>query len=332
MKNLISLTLILLFAVACEQATATPTPTPTMSPEATAYLEEALNILQENSYYSSQVDWDELRPRVYSYVAGAQFPDETYRAIESAINALNDRHANFYDPEQVAGMFQSSSIGMGMLPEGKTIADRLGYIMIPGFMSGEEADLVKFATDLQTIIQTLDESNPCGWIIDLQENSGGNMWPMLAGIGPVLGEGTAGAFVDTDGAMIYWSYDNGRAYHNEYAGLSVAEPYLLRQGMPPVAVLTSSQTASSGEAIVIAFRGRPDTRSFGQATAGYASAVQWFPLSDGAWIGLTTAMFADRTGQIYNLVITPDEITSPGEEIPQAAIDWLLAQPACNTP
>lgn len=332
MKKLISLTLTLLFAVACEKSSTSPTPTSTMSPEASSYLEEALNIIQENSYYSNQVDWEELRARVYSYVAGAQFPDETYRAIQAAINALNDSHARFRDPTEVANMFQSSSIDLGMLPEGEIVADRLGYIMIPGFMSGEEADLEEFATTLHQIIQTLDESNPCGWIVDLQENGGGNMWPMLAGVGPLLGEGTVGAFVDTKGSLTYWSYENGKSIYNEQALVEVSEPYALQQETPPVAVLTSSQTASSGEAIVVAFRGRPDTHSFGQATAGYASAVQCFPLSDGAWLCITTMMFADRTGQVYDLVITPDIITSPGEEIPQEAIDWLLAQPACSAP
>ena len=49
----------------------------------------------------------------------------------------------------------------------------------------------------------------------------------------------------------------------------------------PVAVLTSQTTASSGEQALLAFRGLDRTRVFGQATAGYASINQNFPLYTG---------------------------------------------------
>ena len=52
---------------------------------------------------------------------------------------------------------------------------------------------------------------------------------------------------------------------------------------------------------------------------------------------LTTAFFADRTGQTYVSGVNPDVKVDGDEQmsiimdeaIPQPAIDWLLAQPAC---
>jgi C-terminal processing protease CtpA/Prc len=35
----------------------------------------------------------------------------------------------------------------------------------------------------------MDQGNLAGWIVDLRNNGGGNMWPMLTGIGSILGEG-----------------------------------------------------------------------------------------------------------------------------------------------
>lgn len=55
----------------------------------------------------------------------------------------------------------------------------------------------------------LDAPDLVGWIVDLRGNGGGNMWPMIAGVGPVLGEGTAGAFVDPDDNVTLWGYANG---------------------------------------------------------------------------------------------------------------------------
>jgi C-terminal processing protease CtpA/Prc len=75
----------------------------------------------------------------------------------------------------------------------------------------------------------------------------------------------------------------------------------------PVAVLIGPLTASSGEAVAIAFRGRARTTSFGQPTAGLSSANEMFPLPDGAMIGLTTAVDVDRTGRRYGETVDPDE-------------------------
>jgi carboxyl-terminal processing protease len=106
--------------------------------------------------------------------------------------------------------------------------------------------------------------------VDLRGNVGGNMWPMLAGIGPLLGEGDdLGEFMNTSGHSV-WVYRSGTAAEVENGKLnaypSVAgEPYHVA-GLPNVAVLIDRSTGSSGEAIAVAFRGRADTRFFGQHT------------------------------------------------------------------
>ena len=63
-------------------------------------------------------------------------------------------------------------------------------------------------------------------------------------------------------------------------------------------------------------------------------------LSDGALIILTGVVMADRTGQAYGEAVPPDETVDDvrqfallmDEAIPQPAVDWLLAQPACAMP
>ena len=49
---------------------------------------------------------------------------------------------------------------------------------------------------------------------------------------------------------------------------TVSPPYVLRRQQPRVAVLSNVGIASSGEATLIAFRQRANTRSFGQPTCG----------------------------------------------------------------
>jgi carboxyl-terminal processing protease len=83
------------------------------------------------------------------------------------------------------------------------------------------------------------------------------MWPMVAGVGPVLGEGVIGYFIDPTGVENAWEYRDGASWDNGVAQQRVDAPYRLRRDRPRVAVLTDGGVASSGEATVIAFRGAP---------------------------------------------------------------------------
>jgi C-terminal processing protease CtpA/Prc len=156
---------------------------------------------------------------------------------------------------------------------------------------------------------------------------------MLAGIGPILGEGPAGGIVDKDGTLSQWSYVGGQAViDGEMMMQPTIPPYHLHQEMPPVAVLTSSSTVYGGEALAISFKNRPDTSSFGDRTGGYGAFRTCLPLDDGAVVCVTSHLFVDRTGLVYGMALDSDVSIEMTGEIPQEAIDWLLSQPACSTP
>ena len=89
-----------------------------------------------------------------------------------------------------------------------------------------------------------------------------------------------------------------------------------------MAVLTDTLTASSGEAVAVAFKARKHTRSFGAGTCGVSTGRSRFYLSDGSVIYLTTAVFADRRLVRYGHFIAPDEPLKPAEVVPQA-IRWI---------
>jgi carboxyl-terminal processing protease len=108
-------------------------------------------------------------------------------------------------------------------------------------------------------------------------------------------------------------------------------PARLGRPRPPVAVLTSRLTGSAGERLVMAFRGRPGTRSFGEPTAGVPTGNSPHRLSDGAELHLTEAVGIDRTGRSYHTRIKPDQpiatdwtrYGSPADPVLQAAVAWL---------
>jgi C-terminal processing protease CtpA/Prc len=200
-------------------------------------------------------------------------------------------------------------------------------------------DFQEFAEKLHAIVVDLQAQKPAGWLIDLRGNGGGNMWPMLAGIGAVLGEGDLGIFLSADGERVPWFYNAGKAGTRDSKGeVEIAAhvekaPFGLPD-LPWVAVLLDRSTASSGEAVAISFTGRPRERSFGEHTAGFSTSNERYPLSDGAALFLCVGIEADRTGHRYPDGIDPDiklpaPDSRPAEEkdpVLQAAESWLAAQ------
>jgi len=108
-------------------------------------------------------------------------------------------------------------------------------------------------------------------------------------------------------------------------------PVALQRPNPPVAVLTSSLTGSSGEVATLAFVGRPGTRLFGETTGGYTTGNVGYPLFDGSILVLAVVAMTDRLGTTHLEGVEPNETipidwetygTSDDAAL-QAAIDWL---------
>ncbi|WP_234322267.1 S41 family peptidase [Streptomyces sp. NRRL B-24720] len=310
-----------------------PSPGEAMSPKARNYLTKALDIMERNSLLSAEVDWTAVRRGAFDRAGTAQTPAETYGAVRQALRDLEDQHSQFMDPDQTRLTMSASAEEDVVPPEGRMLADDIGYLSLPPVPSDEAAD--NYVRQARAAISKNDEQGACGWVIDLRSNWGGTMWGPLAAVGSILGDGDTGAFVEADGKKTVWTVENGTP--SEYLDdWGPAQP--LSRPMPPVAVLTSHRTRSAAEAVTIAFRGRPDTRSFGEPTSGAPTANVYHRLSDGAAIFLTQAREADRTGHVYNGPITPDleihddarNLSSHGDQVLMAATRWLSSRPDCR--
>jgi carboxyl-terminal processing protease len=361
---------LLLLSPAVSLAGKKPAPGPQVSPTAispgaAAFLDNAIDIMREHALHSQGVDWAALRTEAFKRAGGAFNPIDTYPAIYWALVQLGDPGSHLrlppgLFPDQIALMQQAEQEALHnapagaraetsiptaftsrRLPEGHIITAQgtnYGYVALPRCTAKDNDGLLIYAADVRRILTDLSAQSPKGWIIDLRGNTGGNMWPMLTGIGPILGDGIVGSFVAADGNMT-WFYQDGKTGTRNPAGLETVSLTLddapvLMAPSAPVAVLVDSSTASSAEAITIAFHGRPETRFFGTRTAGKSTAVQPFKLDDGAELYLTTAIDADRTGKPYPNGFTPDEIIPfNGSTMPQtsndpvvlAAQNWLVA-------
>jgi len=308
------------------EAPAPPNPTqpsPTeISPAASRHLESLVNVMQVYSIRKNAIDWDSFRSEVVRAAGTAQSIPETYPAIEVALRLLNDSQSYYQTrnstlgPAPVGGCTATSPPSVSPPPS-------VGYVKVAS-CDCEDVTATRFAESVQQVISAADRPGLAGWIVDLRGNVGGNMWPMIAGVGPVMGEGIIG-----------WIVYNNREYEREYrngAALSLGEafasvdrPYRLRNEFPKVAVLTDGLVSSAAEAITVYFRGRPGTRSFGTPTCGHHHLQQSFPFSDGGVLGLAVSQHADRTKRQYAGSIEPDEIVTDPSEAASRAIAWLLS-------
>ena len=336
------------------------------SPEATAYLDAAFAILQANFLHRDSVDWPALRQETLRQAGHAQTSVDTYPALRYALARLGDHHSYLQltpaltaaetarkpalvDPSAMPAPLVHkptfpfpSPFRTRRVPEGAMVVGSpapVGQVVVPLFSSGDRAEIDAFATSLQTILRTLLAAHSCGWVVDIRGNGGGNIWPMKAGLGPLLGSGHFKAAIDHAGVTTDWFYDNGAA--GERSG-TIDEIYaqastpLVIPGIPPVAVLIDRDTGSSGEGVAIAFRGRPNTRFFGETTFGAATSTFPYPLSDGAQIYLVTAVMIDRDSNEYPAGLSPDveilsEVTiSTTDPVLQTAARWASTQPGCR--
>jgi len=331
----------------------------TTSATALTYLNHVLDLMQQNALHAREIDWNAIRRETLQRADGAQTTVDTYPAIYYALTQLKEHHSFFRLPDnlseadrkrtQVAfenileayrrqfpqppdSPFRSRSEPAGHMLHVGSLAIALVVVPTCGAKHSNWqdnlADFQAYADSLHRIASDLESSHPIGWIIDLRGNGGGNMWPMLAGIGFVLGEGRLGSFVAPDGSSTDWSYHQGKAeaeaHGTESVNMEVKEPPLALPSLPLVAVLIDSGTISSGEAIAISFEGRPRERSFGTHTFGLSTSNAMFPLSDGASLFLNTAFETDRLNRRYDDGVEPDVRFPEPTTIPPEATDVVL--------
>jgi carboxyl-terminal processing protease len=244
-----------------------------------------------------------------------------------------------YDQPITVTIKQAAFDDLLQQPTGRRISTdqgNIGYIQLLATGGWDQ-----YPTIAQEVIRKTDRAGTCGWIVDLRRNNSGDLWSYIAALGPILGEGEVGAFVQRDGLRYPWSYRDGKVYWDRVErseDLVEGQLYKLRHPMPPVAVLISRATIAAGELAVVTFQGRSKVRTFGEATGGSPFLQIHTGLSDGAFLSVSGAYSQDRAGRIYKGPILPDEtVTTDWEKfgtdqdpVILAAQSWLFSQPDCT--
>jgi len=300
-------------------------------------LDEALALMQKHYYKKDSVNWDSLVVAAKSRLVASESCEDAFQTVNWCFSLLSEAHS-YIMPSARAALYNNDTVQLKRKPpinqlvgEIKTelFTDRrIAYISVPWVSTTDSAICTRIADSLQNLIAGLDGSGISKWIIDLRKNTGGNCWPMLAGIGPLLGEGVCGYFVSGDDKVPI-VYRNGAAMQGRHVRCRVSGlPYKTKLNNN-IIILTGNRTASSGEIVALAFKGKKDVLQYGEPTAGLTTANSSYKLSDNSMLVLTVSQEADRNGIIYKGAINPDELIisdllNPADDrVKAAAMMWL---------
>ena len=291
------------------------------------YIADAIDVIERNAIAVPEVDWAAIRNRALDDARTASTQADAYAVIRRTLHALQDSHSFLMEPDQATTLRT-----IDWPPDRATSDGSVAKIALRGFAGTNRDAMHRY---VRTLREDLAKLPACGYVVDLRENIGGNMWPQLLALQPILGTGAVGAF-RTRAETGAWTLGVSDARAGDDVAIGVTDPLpALDASGKPVAVLLSPDTASSGEAVAIAFAGRNNTRSFGWHTRGATTGNIGVPLADGALLMVAATIMLDRDGRAHRPYVRPDEQTTADRRVRgvdvtfDAARAWLRTAHGC---
>lgn len=287
------------------------------------YLMGALDLIQRTALFSDSVDWVAVREDAERVLARARAYADTHALLGEVVRQAGGRHSGLSSPDALRTARDRTMAAFGpALPAGR-IVEATGYLNLPRLPDGRRRarDYTAIAGEL---LEAMATSKPRGWIVDLRDNIGGNMWPMLAAATPLLPDGVLGYFILPGNRAQSWVLERG-CIRLDGRQMTRSRSRLQLDRSTSVAVLTSHRTASAGEAVAVAFRGHPTVRIFGTPTAGFTTGNSAHTLRDGTRLRITCCYYADRDRSEYRGPVPVDQEVS-GEDPARpllAALSWI---------
>jgi len=297
--------------------------------------------IQKQSIYRKQVNWDTLYQQFRVYTDTAANP---YSAFRWLFTQLSDHHSSLTHRGKRYRHFRPKPVGRE-----KTFAYLLkhenyntirvqrlgqyGYISMPG-VAGDSLENYQFVKAFRDSICRVFRQPVEGWIVDVRANGGGNIFPMIAVLDFLIPDGIVATVHGANNEQLdAWSVKNGNTYQNKKPETTNGQSCQQKDITTPVVLLTSPLTVSSGEMLLIAFRGRKNTVTIGDTTGGLVTSNTWMDLSENTSLILSNGYVADRFGTLYKQALVPDIVLTQGYNFEnlnedahvRRAVHWLDA-------
>ncbi|MBE6235394.1 MAG: hypothetical protein E7112_04050 [Bacteroidales bacterium] len=269
------------------------------------YVRNAIQQMDRKGLYAEGEEWEAMKKEALSQEP--ETLEEAQEIINKAAKVAGGKHSYLMPADKAQAREKRSNEEVS--PSVTMIEDSICMIHLPAF-AGDDENCLRYA---RTVLDSIPDTVK-GVCIDLRGNHGGNMYPMIAAVHRFLPDDIFLKF------KMRRRFQSVMPINKEFVAKIVGIDIEPRINCP-VAILTDEATASSGEAVLLSFRGLDNARVFGSPTAGYASANESIIFYNGSILALTVSCDIARTGEVFcNDPIVPDvETGSPEED----AISWL---------
>ena len=269
------------------------------------YVRDAIQQMDRKGLYAEGEEWKAMKREALSQEP--ETLEEAQAIINKAAKVAGGKHSYLLPADKAQAREKRSNEEVS--PTVTIREDGICIIHLPAF-AGDDENCLRYA---RTVLDSISDTVK-GVCIDLRGNHGGNMYPMIAAVHRFLPDDILLKF------KMRRRFRSVMPINKEFVANLVGIEIESRINCP-VAILTDEETASSGEAVLLCFRGLDNVRVFGSPTAGYASANESIILDNGSILALTVSCDIARTGEIFcDDPIVPDvETESPEED----ALLWL---------
>ncbi|MGT2832014.1 S41 family peptidase [Streptococcus halotolerans] len=262
------------------------------SPE--RYGKIALKKMDDLGLYASGETWEENKIKAQKKLKKVSSYGQARDVLTPVLKLAGGKHSQFIQKETSSRAVKQST------PNIKRLDNGIIYIKLPPFTSVDKKQSKKYADALNHF---LSQKEYQGVILDLSDNTGGNMAPMLIGLSSILPNGRLFSLINKYNQRTAFDLTNNRIDNQETIALT--DP--IHKKKVPVAIIMNNRTASSGEVVGLSFKGLENVHYFGQHSAGYTTGNMVFWLYDGTQVNLTTSILMDRQGKRYeNDPLQPD--------------------------
>lgn len=284
------------------------------------YIETAFDSIQQRSIKKHSLNFDSIKNIVLSEISDTSSIADVHLAIEKANNSI-DRHGYVIFKEQFKKMIAGKNPDVQLNPypfSGKILKDKYGFISLDGFIGMDSISSRNYADSLQSLVFSLYQRKPKGWIIDLRNNSGGWLYPMLFGLGPILGKGIKAYKIDSDTIVeefYYWKTETEHMTLND-------DLRFLDKNLPTV-IMIGEETGSAGELLTLCFRGNPLTTIVGQNSYGVSTGLSTVIMPDSFVIAVTNNIMTDRNKIGNGEAIKPNLVSNNWVEAFNMSYNWI---------
>jgi len=308
------------------------------------YIDKTLLLIHNNALNKDKIDWNFLKTEVYNKTKDADNIQAALSVYAYLFEKIEDHHGWLsYKNKNYRWIKKTKRIDNEIVKNavkkyGKVkavlINKNIGYIRIPGNNDFSTKKMDSIAANIVDEIDKINSGKIKGWIIDLRLNTGGNMYPMIAGISDLIGDNEKiGGFVTSDKKSEgEWILKNGNIYIDDNQVLNRRKLKIPVTKQLPVTVLISGYTASSGEMTAVSLIGRKKSKMFGEDSAGYTTTNEGFKVDANSGLNLAVGYVVDRTGKLYIENVKPDIEIIGGDNFEdlnkdkkiRASIQWII--------